>query len=73
MIVALEQAKGSVDYKDIEINGYTAIILGNEVDGVSPELLKLADVCAEIPLMGKKESLNVSVAAGIFLYRLLDR
>lgn len=75
-IVALEQSKKSVDYKAVELKGASAkalIILGNEVDGVSAELLKLSDVIAEIPMKGKKESLNVSVAAGIFLYRLFDR
>jgi 23S rRNA (guanosine2251-2'-O)-methyltransferase len=71
-LVALEQAAGSVDYKKIKASARTLIILGNEVDGVSKELLGLADIIAEIPQAGKKESLNVSVAAGIFLYRLLD-
>ncbi len=84
-IVALEQSSKAVDYKDVEIDGNNgsgnnkldvikcAIILGNEVDGVSPELLKLADVTAEIPMLGKKESLNVSVAGAVFLFRLLDQ
>ena len=84
-IIALEQSPKSVDYKLVKISerrtgvqkastslGKAAIILGNEVDGVSARLLKLADVIAEIPMAGKKESLNVSVSAGIFLYRLLD-
>ena len=73
-IVALEQANNSVDYKDIKIKKEenVAIILGNEVDGVSKDLLKASDVIAEIPMKGKKESLNVSISAGIFLYRLLD-
>jgi 23S rRNA (guanosine2251-2'-O)-methyltransferase len=47
--------------------------LGNEVEGVSKKLLKLSDIIAEIPMRGKKESLNVSVAAGIFLFRIFDR
>jgi tRNA G18 (ribose-2'-O)-methylase SpoU len=80
-VVALEQASDSIDYKEVEFKAHSngshppkiLIILGNEVDGVSVELLKLADVVAEIPLKGEKESLNVSVAAGIFLYRLLDK
>lgn len=72
-VVALEQAEGSKDYKKVKIGPKTLIILGAEVEGVSKDLLALADVCAEIPLMGKKESLNVSVAAGIFLYRMLDQ
>jgi 23S rRNA (guanosine2251-2'-O)-methyltransferase len=44
------------------------LILGNEVDGVSRGLLKVADVSIEIPMKGKKESLNVSVAAGVVLF-----
>jgi 23S rRNA (guanosine2251-2'-O)-methyltransferase len=72
-LIALEQAGNSVDYKKAEVWGKTLIILGNEIDGVSSELLKLSDIIAEISLKGRKESLNVSVAAGIFLYRLLDR
>ena len=57
----------AVDYKKVKVNRKTAVILGNEVGGVSKLLLKLADIIAEIPLKGKKESLNVSVAAGISL------
>jgi tRNA G18 (ribose-2'-O)-methylase SpoU len=71
-IIALEQAKNSVDYKKVKAKKNTLVILGNEVDGVSKELLKLSDVVAEIPMRGKKESLNVGVAAGVFLFRLLD-
>lgn len=73
-VIALEQASRSIDYKKVEISGdKTAIILGNEVDGVSAALLKQADVIAEIPMLGKKESLNVSVAGAVFLFRLLDK
>lgn len=71
-VVALEQAKGSVDYKKVKVKGKTLVIVGNEVNGVSKSLLKLADKIAEIPIQGKKESLNAAVAAGIFLYRILD-
>jgi tRNA G18 (ribose-2'-O)-methylase SpoU len=71
-IIALEQAKNSVDYKKIKVKGETLVILGNEVNGVSKDLLDLADVVAEIPMRGKKESLNVGVAAGVFLFRLFD-
>jgi len=72
VVVALEQAKDSIDYKEVHVGEKTLVILGAEVAGVSKELLDVADVSAEIPLAGQKESLNVSVAAGIFLYRLLD-
>ncbi len=73
-IVALEQAERSVDYKTIKKGrgNKMAIILGNEIEGVSKSLLKMANIIAVIPMKGKKESLNVSVAAGVFLYRLLD-
>jgi tRNA G18 (ribose-2'-O)-methylase SpoU len=72
-IIALEQHEKSVDYKQVAVKDKTLIILGNEVEGVSSGLIALADTIAEIPLKGKKESLNVSVAAGVFLYRLLDK
>ncbi len=72
-IVSLEQAEESVDYKKVEATQKSLIILGAEVEGVSKELIKISDVVAEIPMKGKKESLNVSVSAGIFLFRLLDR
>jgi len=71
-IVAVEQAGNSIDYKKVKVKNQALIILGNEVGGVSADILKLADIVAEIPLQGKKESLNVSVAAGIVLFRWLD-
>jgi tRNA G18 (ribose-2'-O)-methylase SpoU len=86
-IISLEQSPKSVDYKLIEMLDISsrpprgsvgkklevAIILGNEVDGVSSDLLKESDIIAEIPMLGKKESLNVAVAGAVFLFRLLDR
>jgi tRNA G18 (ribose-2'-O)-methylase SpoU len=79
-VIALEQSPRSVDYKKVVLretkkmqSAKALVILGNEVEGVSKELLKLSDVIAEIPMKGKKESLNVSVATGIFLYRLFDQ
>ncbi len=71
-IIAVEQSPKSVDYKKIRIKNKTAIIFGNEVTGLSPAVLRKCDVVAEIPMKGRKESLNVSVAAGIFLFRALD-
>lgn len=72
-IVALEQAENSVDYCQAKLAGPTALILGNEVGGVEPEILAECDQIIEIPMRGEKESLNVSVAAGIALFRLLER
>lgn len=48
-----------------------ALILGEEVKGVSPAILKLCDQIVEIPMLGKKESLNVSVAFGVAAYSLV--
>lgn len=70
-VVAIEQNKNSIDYRRVKATSKTLFIFGNEVDGISTPLLKLADVIAAISLQGKKESLNVSVAAGIALYRIL--
>ncbi len=49
----------------------TAIIMGSEEDGVSPEFLKMSDYRAKIPMSGKIASLNVSVATGVILYEAL--
>ncbi|MDX1651651.1 MAG: 23S rRNA (guanosine(2251)-2'-O)-methyltransferase RlmB [Brumimicrobium sp.] len=53
---------------DVSLAGPTAIILGSEEDGISPELLKLAHQRAKIPLLGTIASYNVGVSAGIILY-----
>ena len=72
-IVAVEQAVGSIDYKKVEPNTRCLVILGNEIGGISKSLLKKADVIAEIHLKGQKESLNVSVAAGIILFQMFGK
>lgn len=73
-ILAVEQDKKSVPYYKYKVKkgqlNKTALIFGNEVEGLSPAILKKADKILEIPMNGKKESLNVSVAAGVVLYRL---
>ncbi|MEK7567680.1 MAG: TrmH family RNA methyltransferase [Patescibacteria group bacterium] len=79
LIIALEQDEKALDYKKISARGgpaygwkgRTALIIGNEVTGISKEILKMSDCVVEIPMKGKKESLNVSVATGVALYRLL--
>jgi tRNA G18 (ribose-2'-O)-methylase SpoU len=71
-IVAIEQNKDSVDYKDIKINYPVAFIVGNEVSGISQDIIDQCDYIAEIPMKGQKESLNVSVAFGIAVFRILN-
>ncbi|OGF51908.1 hypothetical protein A3I27_00970 [Candidatus Giovannonibacteria bacterium RIFCSPLOWO2_02_FULL_43_11b] len=70
-IVALEQAKNAIDYRKFKPIFPIALILGNEVRGLSPALLKKCNKIIQIPIYGKKESLNVSVAAGIALFELI--
>ena len=67
-IAAIEQDRRSIEISEFKPKSETVYILGNEVDGVGDYLLKIADKIVEIPMKGKKESLNVSVAAGIVLF-----
>lgn len=67
-VAAVEQGKESISLGDFEVPEKVVYVLGNEVDGVSDTVLQKADTIVEIPMLGTKESLNVSVAAGIVLY-----
>ena len=67
-IAAIEQNVRSVDYRKFKTKKPTLFILGNEVKGISNTILKTCDSILEIPMHGKKESLNVSVAAGVILF-----
>ena len=72
-ILALEQAAeaaGLADFQTEKDREY-ALILGEEVNGVPSEILELSDVILEIPMVGQKESFNVSVAAGIAVWELM--
>jgi 23S rRNA (guanosine2251-2'-O)-methyltransferase len=71
-IISLEQSQDSIDYKKSTISEKTVIVLGSETDGVSKEVLKISDEIAEIKMLGEKESLNISVATGIILSRILN-
>ncbi len=70
-IIAVEQDKKSVDFKKVKPKYPVAIVMGNEVGGIDKKILTLCDVIAEIPMMGNKESLNVSVSFGIIGYQIL--
>jgi len=70
-IIAVEQNENSKDYKNVLIEGDTAFIFGGEVSGIDKITLSLCDSIVEIPMRGKKESLNVSVSVGVALYRIL--
>jgi len=71
-IVAIEQDARAIDYKKFHPKGKTLILVGNEVRGLSKSLRDQCDVLLEIPMVGEKESLNVSVAFGVALFRMFD-
>lgn len=72
-IVACEQAPNSVDYLKAKYKFPIAIIAGSESEGISKEVLKLADVVTEIPMHGINVSLNVLVATSIISYDALTK
>ena len=69
-VVALEKNESSVDYREFDAKKIPklALLLGNETAGVSPEILALCDSVVHLPMRGKKESLNVAVAAAVAMY-----
>ncbi len=71
-VVTLEQSKNSVDYKKFKPKYPILFVVGSEVEGVDEKLINLSDTIVEIPMMGDKESLNVSVAFGVAMFRILN-
>src|SRR5579864_893522 len=73
-IFAVEQARNAIPYFELPAavlrEEQFCIVMGSEVDGLPPSLLKLADKIIEIPMFGKKESLNVAVAFGVIAFGL---
>ena len=71
-ILAIEQAEGSIMLQDFrwETGEKIALVFGNEIDGVSGEVMDEIDGCIEIPQYGTKHSINISVSAGIVLWHL---
>lgn len=72
-VVAFEQDSKAVDYKVVNIEGKesVAFVIGPEVTGITRDVLDSCDVIAEIPMLGTKESLNVTIAFGIGVYRIM--
>lgn len=68
-VLAVEQSKGSVDYRKANYSLPLALIVGNETSGVTEETLKLCDQIVEIPMLGVNTSLNVIVSAAIVGYQ----
>lgn len=82
-ILAIEQSKKSVPYYKLKVKSppageageksKVALVLGAEVQGLPPAILRRADKILEIPMRGKKESLNVAVAFGIVVFNLINK
>ena len=72
-IVALEQTKESIDYRKFKPRFPMALVVGNEIKGLSKRTLEYANKIIAIPMFGKKESLNVSVATGIAIYKIAEQ
>jgi len=68
-VVAVEQAPKAVSLYEFTPPDAVAYIFGNEITGVPPHIIALCDQAIEIPMRGKKESLNVSVTVGIVLFQ----
>lgn len=69
-IVALEHTKESVPLAEAELKFPCALVLGNEVAGLTEEVIRAADLVCHLPMHGLKSSLNVAVAAGVALYEI---
>lgn len=71
-IYAIEQAEGSVMLQDFlwDSHDKIALVFGNEIGGVSEEVMSVADGCIEIPQFGTKHSINIAVSAGIVLWHM---
>lgn len=67
-IYSIEQDENSKDINQIEIMNKSAFLFGNEITGVSPSTKQLSDFIVELPMNGKKNSLNVSTCVGIVTY-----
>lgn len=73
-VLAVEQAEGSTKLPDFTPNTDKryAVVMGNEVKGVHQEVIDATDGCIEIPQIGTKHSMNVSVTAGIIMYKFAE-
>ena len=71
-IFAVEQVEGSLPLQDFEFEPNTAYLLGNEVEGVSEEALPYCEGAIELPQEGTKHSINVSVCAGIVMWKAFE-
>lgn len=67
-VIATTLNASSIDFREIDYTRPTAILVGEELEGISDEAIKMADECITIPMAGMVQSLNVSVASALVLY-----
>ncbi len=75
VIICVEQTENSLMLNNYEfdLDKNICLVFGNEIEGVSKDIIELSNVCVEIPQLGTKHSLNVSVAGGIVIWDLLSK
>ena len=71
-IISVEQTANSIPYDKFEYKLPICLVVGHESDGVSKEVLNLADAIVELPMFGVNKSLNVMVSLGIVLYQVIE-
>ena len=71
-VIAIEQGKGSVDYRKIDFHEPVAFVVGHETTGVSRQALKLVDQIVEIPMFGVNRSMNVVISLAIILSKVIN-
>ncbi|MDP2649494.1 MAG: TrmH family RNA methyltransferase [bacterium] len=72
-IVAVEQSEKSIPYDKADYSLPIALVVGHETNGVSKEVLEMADQIVELPMWGVNKSLNVMVSLGIVLYEVMEK
>ncbi len=72
-IIAVELTDCSRPFHEVRYSGQTAFVFGHEVSGVAIPILDRADMVVEIPMMGRKNSLNIATSVGIILFDHLTR
>lgn len=72
-VIIIEQHTKSIPLSKLKVDFPLAVVVGNETNGVSQDVLDIADVIVELPMYGINKSLNVMVSCGIVLYKLLEK
>lgn len=72
-IISIEKNSSSVDYKSFKFEPNSLLIFGNEIKGVSKEVLELSDAVVHLPMYGMKESLNVATTFGVIMYEAISQ